>query len=76
VALTPAEGIGENEEFGPGSQVWRMMLPGLEVCDWFDFDGYTDNNGWPLSKVVLVEKKGSVELHYLPYDIVVSRKIV
>lgn len=39
VALTPAEGAGENDEFGPGAQVWRMMLPGLEVCDWFDFDG-------------------------------------
>lgn len=39
VALTPGEGAGENEEFGPGAQVWRMMIPGLEVCDWFDFDG-------------------------------------
>lgn len=39
VALTPAEGAAENAEFGPGTQVWRMMIPGLEVCDWFDFDG-------------------------------------
>ncbi|KAL1604941.1 hypothetical protein SLS60_004482 [Paraconiothyrium brasiliense] len=39
VALTPAEGAAENEQFGPGTQVWRMMIPGLEVCDWFDFDG-------------------------------------
>jgi hypothetical protein len=39
VALTPAEGAAENDEFGPGAQVWRMMIPGLEVCDWFDFDG-------------------------------------
>jgi CubicO group peptidase (beta-lactamase class C family) len=76
VVLTPADGVAENEEFGPGTQAWRMMLPGLEVCDWFDFDGYTDNNGWPLSKVVLVEKDGSVELHYPPYDVVVSRKVV
>ncbi|KAF2464394.1 beta-lactamase/transpeptidase-like protein [Lindgomyces ingoldianus] len=75
VALTPAEGAGENEEFGPGAQVWRMILPGLEVCDWFDFDGYTDQNGWPLSKVVLIEGKGSAELHYPPYDIVLSRNI-
>lgn len=39
VALTPAEGAAENEQFGPGTQVWRMMIPGLDVCDWFDFDG-------------------------------------
>lgn len=39
VALTPAEGAGENAQFGSRAQVWRMMLPGLEVCDWFDFDG-------------------------------------
>ena len=39
VALTPADGAGETDEFGPGAQVWRMMGPGLEVCDWFDFDG-------------------------------------
>lgn len=39
VALTPSEGAGENAEFGPGAQVWRLMIPGLEVCDWFDFDG-------------------------------------
>lgn len=40
VALMPAEGAGENADFGPGAQVWRFMIPGLEVCDWFDFDGY------------------------------------
>lgn len=39
VVLTPADGAGATEEFGPGAQVWRMMGPGLEVCDWFDFDG-------------------------------------
>jgi CubicO group peptidase (beta-lactamase class C family) len=73
VALTPAEGEGENGYFGPGAQVWRFMLPGLEVCDWFDFDGYTDQNGWSLSKVVLVETEDGVELHYPPYDIILSR---
>jgi hypothetical protein len=38
VALVPSEGSGEKEEFGDGAQIWRWMLPGLEVCDWFDFD--------------------------------------
>ncbi|PSN59293.1 beta-lactamase/transpeptidase-like protein [Corynespora cassiicola Philippines] len=73
VALTPAEGAAENEEFGPGAQVWRMMLPGLDKCDWWDFDGYTDQNGWPLSKVVLAETEGGVELRYPPYDVVLER---
>ncbi|KAF2019443.1 beta-lactamase/transpeptidase-like protein [Aaosphaeria arxii CBS 175.79] len=74
VVLTPAEGAAENAQFGRGAQVWRMMIPGLEVCDWFDFDGYSDQNGWPLSKVVLVEREGGqVELHYPPYDIVLTR---
>lgn len=39
VALTPADGAGATAEFGPGAQVFRMMGPGLSVCDWFDFDG-------------------------------------
>lgn len=39
VALTPAEGASENARFGPGAQVWRSMIPGLDECDWFDFDG-------------------------------------
>ncbi|KAF2251696.1 beta-lactamase/transpeptidase-like protein [Trematosphaeria pertusa] len=75
VALTPAEGAGENAQFGSRAQVWRMMLPGLEVCDWFDFDGYKDQSGWSLSKVVLVESESGngVDLHYPPYDIVLSR---
>ena len=39
VALEPAEGVGERAEFGQGAQIWRMIFPGLETCDWFDFDG-------------------------------------
>ncbi|KAF1951350.1 beta-lactamase/transpeptidase-like protein [Byssothecium circinans] len=73
VALTPAEGASETAHFGEGAQVWRILIPGLEVCDWFDFDGYKDQNGWPLSKVVSVEKDRGVELHYPPYDVVLSR---
>jgi hypothetical protein len=39
VALVPAEGASENEKFGEGGQVWRFLLPGLDVCDYFNFDG-------------------------------------
>jgi CubicO group peptidase (beta-lactamase class C family) len=73
VVLEPAEGTAENAEFGEGAQVWRFVFPGLEVCDWFDFDGYKDTRGWPLVKVVLVEKEGGVELRYPPFDVVVSK---
>ncbi|KAI4686825.1 hypothetical protein J4E81_008486 [Alternaria sp. BMP 2799] len=73
VVLEPAEGVGETDEFGPGAQVWRMIFPGLASCDWFDFDGYHDSNGWPVSKVVLIENEEGVELHYPPFDITVSR---
>ncbi|KAB2577912.1 Beta-lactamase-like protein [Lasiodiplodia theobromae] len=73
VGLNPAEGAGEAAEFGAGAQVWRI-IPELDTCDWFDFDGYTDNNGWPLSKIVLVETDQGVELHYPPYDIVLTRQ--
>ncbi|KAH9870224.1 hypothetical protein J1614_007147 [Plenodomus biglobosus] len=73
VVLEPAEGAGETAQFGPGAQVWRMILPGLKTCDWFDYDGYKDTMGWPLSKFVLVEMEGGAELHYPPFDIVVSR---
>ncbi|KAH7081058.1 beta-lactamase/transpeptidase-like protein [Paraphoma chrysanthemicola] len=73
VVLEPAEGAAENAEFGEGAQVWRLIFPGLETCDWFDFDGYKDIRGWPLSKVVLIERKGRVELRYPPFDVVVSR---
>ncbi|KAF1947402.1 beta-lactamase/transpeptidase-like protein [Clathrospora elynae] len=73
VVLEPAEGASETAQFGPGAQVWRMIFPGLETCDWFDFDGYQDSNGWPLSKFVLVETGDKVELHYPPFDVVVTR---
>jgi hypothetical protein len=73
VVLEPAEGVGEKNEFGPGAQIWRMIFPGLATCDWFDFDGYQDSRGWPVSKVVLVEKDMGVELHYPPFDITVNR---
>jgi CubicO group peptidase (beta-lactamase class C family) len=71
--LESAEGAAENSEFGEGAQVWRLNFPGLKTCDWFDYDGYKDTRGWPLSKVVLIEKEGSVELRYPPFDILVSR---
>jgi hypothetical protein len=73
VVLEPAEGAAENAEFGDGAQVWRLIFPGLETCDWFDFDGDKDIRGWPLSKVVLIEGKEDVELRYPPFDVVVSR---
>ncbi|KAF2024341.1 beta-lactamase/transpeptidase-like protein [Setomelanomma holmii] len=73
VVLEPAEGAAENAEFGDGAQVWRLISPGLQTCDWFDFDGYKDTRGWPLSKVVLIEHKDSVQLRYPPFDVVVSR---
>ncbi|KAL1855912.1 hypothetical protein Daus18300_010891 [Diaporthe australafricana] len=71
--LNPSEGAAESSRLGEGATVWRVM-PALEECDWFDFDGYTDQNGWSLSKVALVEKDwGGVELHYPPFDIVLMR---
>ncbi|OJD29311.1 penicillin-binding protein [Diplodia corticola] len=75
VSLHPAEGAGEAAQFGGGgvAQVWRV-IPESETCDWFDFDGYTDQSGWPLSKIVTVETERGVELHYPPYDIVLTRQ--
>ncbi|KAF1844246.1 beta-lactamase/transpeptidase-like protein [Cucurbitaria berberidis CBS 394.84] len=75
VVLEPAEGAAETAEFGEGTQIWRMNFPGLKVCDWFDFDGYKDSRGWPLSKVVLVETNGGVELRYPPFDVVMTRAL-
>ncbi|CAI6340775.1 unnamed protein product [Periconia digitata] len=72
--LVPAEGASETAEFGDGAQVWRFLIPGLETCDYFDWDGYKDQNGWPLTKFVLVEKNGTVELHWPPFDVVMARK--
>jgi CubicO group peptidase (beta-lactamase class C family) len=73
--LVPSEGAAEHAEFGTGSQVFRAMFPGLSSCDWFDYDGLTDSRGWPLEKVVLVERPddGTVELRYPPFDVVVRR---
>lgn len=71
--LEPAEGSAEKAEFGEGTQIWRLLIPGLKTCDWFDFDGYKDTKGWPLSKIVLVEKDGRVELRYPPFDIALTR---
>ena len=78
VVLEPAEGAGERAEFGEGAQVFRMTFPGLEVCDYFDYDGYKGQNGWPLVKVVVLEREREggmvVELHYPPFDVVMSRE--
>lgn len=73
VSLNPSEGVGEAAQFGEGARVWRM-IPESATCDWFDFDGYTDQNGWPLSKLVLIEKEdGAVDLRYPPFDIELTR---
>ncbi|KAG8629768.1 hypothetical protein KVT40_001387 [Elsinoe batatas] len=72
VGLNPAEGEGERAEFGEGASVWRM-IPELEECDWFDFDGYADVNGWPLSKIVIVERDEEVEIRWPPFDVVMRR---
>jgi hypothetical protein len=74
VMMEPAEGAAEHAEFGEGAQIWRFIFPGLPTCDWFDYDGWQDSTGWSLSKLVLVETEGKVELRYPPFDIVVSRK--
>jgi hypothetical protein len=74
VVLEPAEGAGETAAFGEGAQVFRMIFPGLEVCDWFDYDGYKGQNGWPVGKVVIVEGGDGIEVHYPPFDVVVSRE--
>jgi hypothetical protein len=37
--LTPAEGAGENDEYGPGAQILRFAGPGQDACNWFDYDG-------------------------------------
>ncbi|KAG6354409.1 hypothetical protein INS49_004426 [Diaporthe citri] len=71
--LNPSEAAGDAAKLGEGVSIWRT-IPALDECDWFDFGGYTDQNGWPLSQVALVEKDwGGVELHYPPFDIVLMR---
>jgi hypothetical protein len=37
--LVPADGASEAAAFGEGAQVWRFLIPGLETCDYFDWDG-------------------------------------
>ncbi|KAJ4988522.1 hypothetical protein SVAN01_05977 [Stagonosporopsis vannaccii] len=73
VVLEPAGGVSEAAEVGDGAQVFRMTAAGEALCNWYDYDGYKDQNGWPLTKVVLVETTAGVELHYPPFDIVVTR---
>jgi hypothetical protein len=70
--LEPADGAAETAQFGPTAQVWRMSLPG-DQCNWQDFDGVQDNNGWPLTKVVTVTDGDRVELHYPPFNVVTAR---
>ncbi|PVI01547.1 beta-lactamase/transpeptidase-like protein [Periconia macrospinosa] len=76
--LVPSEGASETAAYegeGKSVQVWRFMIPGFENCDYFDWDGYKDQNGWPLTKIVLVELEGGgVELHWPPFDAVLARK--
>jgi CubicO group peptidase (beta-lactamase class C family) len=73
--LNPSEALGDAAHLagGEGLTIWQT-IPELDECDWFDFGGYTDQNGWPLSQVALVEKDGGgVELHYPPFDIMLMR---
>lgn len=72
VVLEPAEGAAETAQFGTGAQVWRMSLQG-DQCNWQDFDGVQDNNGWPLTKIVTVADGDRVELHYPPFNVVAAR---
>ncbi|KAH7363697.1 beta-lactamase/transpeptidase-like protein [Pyrenochaeta sp. MPI-SDFR-AT-0127] len=73
VVLEPAEGAAENAEFGEGAQVWRLIGPDQDLCDWFTFDAFKDTRGWPVVKVVLIETEDGVELRYPPYDIAITR---
>ncbi|KAG8164122.1 hypothetical protein KVR01_006040 [Diaporthe batatas] len=76
--LNPSEAVGGAAALAGGGQgegvtLWTV-IPELDECDWFDFGGYVDQNGWLLSQVALVEKDwGGVELHYPPFDIVLMR---
>ncbi|KAF1927179.1 beta-lactamase/transpeptidase-like protein [Didymella exigua CBS 183.55] len=73
VVLEPAGGVSETAEFGDGARVFRMTAAGAELCEWYDYDGYKDQNGWPLTKLVLVDSGNKTELHYPPFDIVVTK---
>lgn len=39
VMLEPAGGASEADVFGSGAQVFRMVLSGEAVCNWYDYDG-------------------------------------
>lgn len=58
--------------FGRQEQQTEPLLK--TTADMLPYTRYTDQNGWPLSKIVLVETEGGVELHYPPYDIVLTRQ--
>jgi hypothetical protein len=34
---------------------------------------YKDQNGWPLTKIVLINAGNGTELRYPPFDVVISR---
>ncbi|KAF2089596.1 beta-lactamase/transpeptidase-like protein, partial [Saccharata proteae CBS 121410] len=53
-------------------QSFRMMIEST-LCDYFDFDGYTDQNGWGLDRVKFVEGPDGMELHYPPLNAVLVR---
>ncbi|RAR11367.1 xaa-pro dipeptidase [Stemphylium lycopersici] len=72
VVLEPAEGAAETAQFGPGAQVWRMIFPGLETCDWFDFDGYQDGNGWPKKDASFNSDSESLEKRALKRNLIRS----
>ncbi|KAF3041147.1 hypothetical protein E8E12_008880 [Didymella heteroderae] len=73
VVLEPAGGASETAEFGDRAQVFRMTGAGEDLCNWYDYDGYKDQNGWPLTKIVLVDTGNKAQLHYPPFDIVVIK---
>ncbi|KAK8225267.1 beta-lactamase/transpeptidase-like protein [Phyllosticta paracitricarpa] len=72
VSLNPSEAVLGPKGEARG-QVMRMSIAS-ERCDWFDFDGYTDPNGWPPDKLFFVDGDNGVELHYPPLDGVLVRK--
>lgn len=43
------------------------------ACHLLMICSYKDQNGWSLTKVVLIETKAGVELRYPPFDIAVTR---
>ncbi|KAK8232821.1 beta-lactamase/transpeptidase-like protein [Phyllosticta capitalensis] len=72
VTLNPSEAVLDPKGEARG-QVMRMSIAG-EKCDWQDFDGYTDPNGWPPDKFFFVDGDAGTELHYPPLDGVLVRK--